>query len=241
MGHMDFDLFTQVIDEVAGKIEAVTFASRGEPLLHKNIIKMLEYCQGKFLASKLNTNASLLDERMIHALLSSGLQNLVFSIDAADEALYEKIRVGGDFHKVLRNLELFRDIRAREYGDSPTVVRISGVKLNDQQNIDEMESFWERFADIVAFTNYNPWQTAYDNPENAVEEPCTELWRRMFVWWDGKVNPCDFDFKSSLSRWNFGDLSVSDIWTSPHYEELREKHLARQRDSIEPCHRCIVT
>lgn len=241
MGHMDFDLFTQIIDEVAGKIEAITFASRGEPLLHKDIIRMLDYCQGKFLALKLNTNASLLDERMIHALLSSGLQNLVFSIDAADEALYKKIRVGGDFKKVVRNLELFRDIRDREYSHNKTVVRISGVKLNDQQDIDQMEDFWGQFADIIAFTNYNPWQTSYDNPENALEQPCTELWRRMFVWWDGKVNPCDFDFKSSLSRWHFGDLSVSDVWTSTHYNELREKHLAGQRGDVEPCHRCVVT
>ncbi len=241
MGHMDFDLFTRVIDEVAGNIEAITFASRGEPLLHKDIARMLEYCQGKFLALKLNTNASILDERLIHALLSSDLQNLVFSIDAADEALYKKIRVGGDFKKVVRNLELFRDIRNREYSDSNIVVRISGVKLNDQQDIGEMEGFWGQFVDVIAFTNYNPWETSYDNPENVIEEPCTEFWRRMFVWWDGKINPCDFDYKSILSRWNFDDLSVSDVWTSSQYNAFREQHLAGQRGSLEPCHRCVAS
>ena len=26
--------------------------------------------------------------------------------------------------------------------------------------------------------------------------PCSELWSRLFIWWDGKVNPCDYDYKS---------------------------------------------
>ena len=241
MGHMDFDTFKQIIDEVAGKIEAVTFASRGEPLLHKDIAGMLDYCRGKFLALKLNTNASVLDDKMIHTLLSSDLQNLVFSIDAADKELYEKIRVRGNFEKVVKNLERFRDIRSREYGASKMVVRISGVKLNEQQDIDKMESFWGEFADIVAFTNYNPWQDSYENSVNGVDSPCTELWRRMFVWWDGLVNPCDFDYKSTLSQWRFGDHSVSSAWKSAEYQELRDRHLKAERDEIEPCRRCVVT
>ena len=25
------------------------------------------------------------------------------------------------------------------------------------------------------------------------------LWTRTYVWYDGEVNPCDFDYKSNLS------------------------------------------
>jgi radical SAM protein with 4Fe4S-binding SPASM domain len=63
----------------------------------------------------------------------------------------------------------------------------------------------------------------------------------MFVWWDGKVNPCDFDYKSVLSRWSLKDHTVSQIWTSEWYREMREKHLAQQRSQLDPCRRCIVT
>ena len=241
MGHMDIDMFKRIVDEIAGKVEAVTLASRGEPLLHKDIVGMLEYCRNKFLALKLNTNASILDERMIHALLSSDLQILVFSIDAADKEMYEKIRVRGNFEKVVKNLENFRDIRMREYSQSKMVVRISGVKLNAEQDIDDMEDFWGAFADIVAFTNYNPWQDSYENQVNSVDSACTELWRRMFVWWDGKVNPCDFDYKSTLSQWNFEKQTVSEAWISDAYNELRARHLNTERSAVEPCRRCVVT
>ena len=64
MGYMNFDLFKNVIDEVQGNIESITLASRGEPTLNKSIDKMLEYCNDKFLAMKINTNASFLTEEI---------------------------------------------------------------------------------------------------------------------------------------------------------------------------------
>ena len=37
MGRMDLGLFKETIDGLEGNVEAITLASRGEPLLHKNI------------------------------------------------------------------------------------------------------------------------------------------------------------------------------------------------------------
>ena len=67
------------------------------------------------------------------------------------------------------------------------------------------------------------------NEINDIEDPCTDLWRRMFVWWDGKVNPCDYDYKSTLSVWNAQNMSIKDIWTSEAYQEIRNKHLKKNR------------
>ena len=64
MGMMDLDLFKNVIDEVEGNIESITLASRGEPTLNRSIDKMLEYCNDKFLGMKINTNASLLTDKI---------------------------------------------------------------------------------------------------------------------------------------------------------------------------------
>jgi|TARA_B100001093_G_scaffold513704_1_gene586168 radical SAM protein with 4Fe4S-binding SPASM domain len=241
MGNMSFELFKKVIDEINGKIEAVTLASRGEPTLNKELDKMLKYCEKKFLALKLNTNASLLNEKNIHSLLSSDLQTIVFSIDEKNKENYEKIRINGKFEKILKNLELFNKIRDTKYNRSDKVVRISGVKINKNQNLDEMKAQWKDYADIVAFTNYQPWESSYDNPVNDIDRVCGELYNSMYVWWDGKVNPCDFDYKSTLSKWNAKDKSIKDIWNSEPYNFLRQKHINQQRSSIEPCKRCIST
>lgn len=239
MGHMSFDIFKKAIDELQGNVEAITFASRGEPTLNQKFKEMLEYTNNKFLGLKLNTNASMLNEKLIHTILSSSLQTIVFSIDAKDKDAYEKIRVNGNFDKVIKNLELFNEIREKHYKREDKIVRISGVKINDTQNIEEMRKKWGSIADLVAFTNYIPWESSYENEINKIERPCSELWSRLFVWQDGKVNPCDYDYKSKLSKWNIKDKSIEEIWNSEEYLYLRYCHLNNLRNKIDPCNRCI--
>ena len=104
-----------------------------------------------------------------------------------------------------------------------------------------MKKKWGNIADIIAFTNYTPWESSYENEINNIDTPCNELWTRMFIWWDGKVNPCDYDYKSYLSNWNVKNNNITDIWNSVEYNELRHKHLNNLRNSVEPCKRCINT
>ena len=238
MGHMKLDLFKKIIDEIEGKIEAVTLASRGEPTLNPYFIQMIDYCKNKFLGFKLNTNASMLNEKIIHSILSAEFNEIIFSIDAAEKETYERIRVNGKFEKVFNNLKVFSEIRKKHYTKSNTIVKISGVKIKSDINVKQLEKNLGNFADIVQLVGYTPWESSYENSINDIKIPCGQLWNRMFVWWDGKVNPCDYDYKSNLSKWNVRDKSITEIWKSKEYNEYREKHLNKQRQSIYPCDRC---
>jgi len=240
MGIMSFDTFKQVIDQLEGNLEGVTLASRGEPTVNKNLPQMLAYMSGKFLATKINTNAFLLDERMSHAILEADLQTLVFSADAAAEPLYSQLRVNGDLERVVRNIERFHDIKEKHYSGSKLITRVSGVRFHGEQNIGEMEKFWNRYVDQVAFVDYNPWENVYDADKKGVDVPCSDLWRRLFIWWDGKVAPCDVDYLTTLSNESLKDSSISEIWNSQIYQQLRERHLAGDRQKLEPCSRCVV-
>jgi wyosine [tRNA(Phe)-imidazoG37] synthetase (radical SAM superfamily) len=192
MGMMDLDVFKLIIDQIENRVEAVTLASRGEPLMAKDIISMLEYLSDKFLGLKLNTNASFLTEKKAHAILAAEPNTLVFSADAADKELYAKLRVNGDLDTVLSNIQIFNDIKSKHYSNSRTITRVSGVRYNDKQNFSEIETFWHDYVDQVAFVAYNPWESAYEAPENKITDHCSDLWRRTFIWWDGTVNPCEF-------------------------------------------------
>ena len=114
------------------------------------------------------------------------------------------------------------------------------MKFNNEQNFNSMEKIWGKLVDQVAFVNYNPWENSYKKPSNDIIEPCSDLWRRMFIWWDGKTNPCDVDYKSNLSVGNFVEKSISELWTSENYQMLRQKHLNLQRQKIKPCSSCTV-
>jgi len=239
MGQMSLELFRKIIDAAENNVEFISLASRGEPMACKDISKMLEYTIGKFLNLKINTNASLLDEEKIHAILSGGVKTLVISADAADTEAYKRLRVNGNLEKVLKNLELFNNIKEKNYSASKIITRVSGVKVSNDQKFNDMQKVWGGLVDQVAFVNYNPWENSYDKESNNITQPCSDLWRRMFIWWDGKVNPCDTDYKSTLQikKYN-GDLS--ETWLSENYQLIRNKHLNDKRQSLKPCRSCNV-
>lgn len=240
MGTMTFDLFKDIIDQIVGKVEFLSLASRGEPLLCKEIDRMLQYCVGKFLGLKLNTNASRLNERLCHAILAGGVNTVVFSADAAKEPLYSQLRVKGSLEKVLNNIRLFQNIKKNHYPHSKIITRVSGVEYGENQDMDSMIEVWGELADQVSFVAYNPWENVYDSPMNNITTPCSDLFRRMFIWFDGTVNPCDTDFKSTLKIGNLKESSVSALWRSGEYEVLRKFHLENTRSLKNPCCRCVV-
>ena len=63
MGKMSLETYKATIDQCVGNVEFISLASRGEPLSNPLIDQMLEYSSGKFLNLKINTNASLLNEK----------------------------------------------------------------------------------------------------------------------------------------------------------------------------------
>lgn len=239
MGVMDPGLFREIIEEATGKVEFLSLASRGEPLLHPQFEQLMAATEGRFLSLKINTNAAVLDESKARAILESGVGTLVFSADAATPDLYKKLRVGGDLQRVQRNIEQFNELKSKDYPHSRLITRVSGVRVNEEQSIEAMQGFWGQLVDQVAFVAYNPWENIYDATENGLAQPCSDLWRRMFIWWDGQVNPCDSDYKSHLAIGRFAG-SIKDIWLSEPYQRLRASHANGNRSQVEPCKRCVV-
>ncbi|OGX38687.1 MAG: radical SAM protein [Omnitrophica WOR_2 bacterium RIFCSPHIGHO2_02_FULL_50_17] len=244
MGYMTLDLFKRIVDEIIGNVEFISLASRGEPLACKEIDQMLEYCAGKFLGLKINTNASLLNEKHCHAILAGGVNTVVFSADAAAEPLYSQLRVRGNLGKVLKNIRMFNSIKQKHYPDSKIITRVSGVKFSAEQEMTSMADLWGELVDQVCFVVYNPshgLDNIYQAPQNTVTTPCSELWRRMFIWYNGQVNPCETDYKSTLSVGNIGEKSIAEVWSSEKYNKLRMAHANKQRIGVYPCNRCVVT
>ena len=175
MGHMSIGLFRDAIDQAEGNIEFLSLASRGEPTLNPDFDAIMAYTSGKFLNLKMNTNASLLTEERCHSILQGGVKTLVISADAAKEPLYSKLRVNGSLDKTIRNVERFQNIRESQYPMSEIITRVSGVKVSESQNLDEMDSFWGGLVDQVAFVSYNPSfgeKSAYYQDVNEVTSPC---------------------------------------------------------------------
>ena len=84
------------------------------------------------------------------------------------------------------------------------------------------------------------WDTYHNPKEKAGKNPCDFLWGEMYVWYDGKCNPCDVDYKSVLTVGNHPSKSLNQLWLSEAYKTLRKKHLNKKRGTVKPCSSCVV-
>ena len=84
------------------------------------------------------------------------------------------------------------------------------------------------------------WNTYENSVKSELKDPCEYLWDRMYVWFDGKVNPCDADYKSYLSYGNAKEYNLKEIWNSKIISKLRNAHINKKRTEINPCDRCGV-
>ena len=240
IGMMSWDFYTQLVDQAADHgCHAITLASRGEPTLHKRFGDMLRYTQDKgILDVKINTNATRLTEKLCHDILSANVATVTLSVDATTKETYEKIRVRGKFDQVLNNINRFNRIRAEHYPDSKTSTRISGVAVDGTQSPEEMRSFWSDYVDQVSIRQEIPRWDSYGNLPFRRESICKLLYERIYVWYDGICNPCDFDYKSYLALGNANEQSLSDIWLGERYQSLRQAHESHRRGEVVPCDRC---
>lgn len=79
----------------------------GEPLLYPHFDRLVSIISASECNYWLVTNASLLTPRWVDKLLDSPLQTIKFSIDGGTAQDYAKIRVVGNFYKVIKNIAGF--------------------------------------------------------------------------------------------------------------------------------------
>ncbi|MCG6552158.1 MAG: radical SAM protein [Candidatus Magnetominusculus sp. LBB02] len=144
-GDMAFESFRRSIDELYGLVE-VKLQGLGEPLLNKDIYRMISYAAERFIWSRLTVNGSLLHiNDNYKRLIDSNPGEVQLSIDGATKDVYEKIRRGADFDTVVKNAAMLNQY-AESLGLQKTRCWTVVQKYNEHQLFEIIE-----LADKMAF------------------------------------------------------------------------------------------
>lgn len=131
--HLELEQFRSLLDQFPG-CRHVVFQGVGEPLLNPQLIPMIKHSSERGLSGELVSNGTLLDEAACHSLLESGLTRLDISIDSADPKIYEGIRRGASFSRMLENVErLLTLARQRKAGGPEIWCRTVVTRFNVEQ------------------------------------------------------------------------------------------------------------
>jgi MoaA/NifB/PqqE/SkfB family radical SAM enzyme len=125
---MGWDLFTSIVDQVPGLKRAVLHGV-GEPMMVKNLPRMIRHLKERGVYVLFNTNGTLLAPRKRRELIDSGLDELRVSLDAAEPASFLQVRGKNFFNRIVRNLSEFISLQKEIGAVSPRVsLWLTGLK-----------------------------------------------------------------------------------------------------------------
>lgn len=255
VGYMAPELFRSIVDQAMPELEFAYLHHLGESLFHPRIGELIAYGKRRGAALGLSTNATFLTAGKIAAVLDSGLDFLVISLDANSPESYAQMRRGGDFRRTVGNVRrLFAEKHARK---SPLHVVVQMiVSAHNQHEIADFARTWDGqvvlkvardWAGQVPLTALlrPPRAPATAEPYGSAPPalapspgPCRMLWTELTVLWDGQVVPCANVYEHENLLGDLRTQTLEEIWNGPPMQALRRAHLADAVAAIPVCRSC---
>ena len=131
------DNFKHVMDHIGPYLFELKLYNWGEPLLNENVPAMISYAKKFHMVVTISSNLSIpITEERAEALVSSGLDFLICSIDGASQETYKKYRIGGDFLLIMKNIKLINKIKKEKNSKTPFLIWQFLVFKHNQHEIE---------------------------------------------------------------------------------------------------------
>lgn len=253
-GFMSFETFKKIIDDLTefdDKVKDMLFHKNGEPLLHPEIIKMIEYAKKKDVAQRtiLVTNGSNFTPKLAREIANSGIDYIQISIQALSEKGYQDVsQVKVSYEKLVFSIGYLY-----AHKKESTVLH---VKLMDIGRTEEEKQVFNRdFENIcdslgiehpISYTQPEIKDTSlgfkngttHDSYTSTYKEICTLPFYTMNINFNGNVSACSFDWRHKHIMGNVVNSSLKAIWNGHPYDHFRRLHLEKKRNQNEFCNGC---
>jgi len=117
---MSWELFTSIVDQFP-RIARVVLHGVGEPMMVRELPRMIRYLKDRGVYALFNTNGTLLTQRAGRKLIDAGLDELRISLDAATAQSFALVRGRDLFARILRNVRAFTSLQSESKCATPRV------------------------------------------------------------------------------------------------------------------------
>lgn len=247
---MSKNIFQKVADYAGKHKISLQFGQIEEPLLHKELFDFYKLAKGKGVPYiRMSTNGTLLDRPKAIKLAASGVDSVLFSIDAATPESYKKIR-GADLGAVESNIRFFMSLAKKKN------IEISVAFIMNPAVMHEKERFLEKWrkigVDHIRFYNLSvadPLTGTLIQPRQFYKQgnryPCSSPWVQSVVFPEGEVSLCcktmgNIGWKGMVSMGSLEDKSFGAIWKGGRYHRIRKSLLHDDFSEFELCSACRI-
>jgi MoaA/NifB/PqqE/SkfB family radical SAM enzyme len=188
---MSWELFTSIVDQVPNLARAVLHGV-GEPMLVKDLPRMVRYLKERGTYVLFNTNGTALNERNGRALIEARLDELRVSFDAANAKSYRAIRGKDYFNRICKNVRAFRAFQEREGHEKP---RVSAWLTGLRETVEQLPEFVRLAADTGVKEVYLQRLVFFDQDAIGHARPDQALYERL-----SQEESADIERAAALAR-----------------------------------------
>jgi len=259
-GHINFNLYKKIIDELSPYLINLILYFQGEPFLNKDIFKLIEYSsKEKNIFTISSTNGHYLDVETAKQTIKSGLDKLIISIDGTNQEIYEKYRKGGDLETVIQGVKNIVSAKKELKSKTPyIVIQFLVFKFNEHQipkikklskelKIDKLDLKSAQIYDFENDSEFIPTNEKYSRYKKSttgnyvlkskLKNKCKRLWESSVITNTGEILPCCFDKDAKYSFGNITESSFKNINNNKKTIKFREIFL-ENRKQIDICKNC---
>ena len=236
-GLMDFGLFKRLVDEAAAnRVFSARLSWRGEVFNHPQFSEFARYIKknGNIPQVSFLTNGQRMTEEIAQDIVDIGIDYVSFSVDGVGR-MYEIIREPLKFDKLLNSIKMLKEARDRS-GKKKPQIRVCGLWPAIAQNPEEYFKIMKPLADKIVANPLRDYRITKQTKFNH-NYTCQFLWQRLFVGYDGRVQPCS----NSIERLYIGDANInklSEIWKGDEINKIRKAHIEGRSDEYFACSQC---
>lgn len=218
-GVMSRELMAKILDEVA-EVSPQTrlwLAIMGEPMIDANIVDHCRAARDRGLRRvHLNSNGVFLEGDRAEGVLDAGVESIYVAIDAVTSETFDRVRPGGDYPRVRRNVENLLALRDAKGLTRPEIVVQFIIMDENEHEAEAFREFWLDRGAVVKMRLRQGWGTVLDHPDLVAHGgerfPCPWLVRTMNVHWSGKVTQCDADYEELHPAGDLNTQSIREVW-----------------------------
>ncbi|PZD74626.1 Putative mycofactocin radical SAM maturase MftC [Acaryochloris thomasi RCC1774] len=248
---LSLDDFKKIVNKIKRFSIRTALYDSGEPLLNKDIYKMIAYASDQGIGTSISTNFTLFNpERDLDQLLESRLTVLQPDLDGITQETYGQYRIGGEVDAVKTNIEAVVQGK-KEAGTKYPIVEPQMIMFEHlMAEKEEIETYLEEIG-VDKFTwkpddwGFNPAQIE-DAQNDKSSGRCLWVYLSMMVRPDGNVYPC---CGRGLNRFSYGNIleeSIDEIWNNKYYQFSRKLFTTGPDLEFDPemedlpCHQCTM-
>ncbi|UCF63281.1 MAG: SPASM domain-containing protein [bacterium] len=260
---LNFDQFKIIMDKIPPTVRMLLLWNQGEPFMVKDFLQMVSFARQKKLYIVTSTNGHFFHNlETAKKIVQSGIDELIVSLDGADQESYQKYRIGGNLSRVIQGIKNLSAAKDQLNLNKPLIhLQFILMKHNIVQRDQMIDLGREMGADKLSFktlqmvnrqrgNQYLPEDQRFTRyrPLTDTEPPqtkkrrffandCLRLWYSMVINCDGQVSPCCFDKDAEFPVGNLLTQSFASIWRGEQFRKFRRK-LLDSRFELEMCQDC---